>query len=139
MSQIIEANVFNIAENYHALISMINTVEKLSALQSDYIVKRFNSKVKIAVFAAKEISGRFVFLDESTPPGNTIELRILRELLNEFKDLARIMELGLDVEDFDYGTDMAELHYSYQGAFKALHRDISALNELLPANQLQAA
>lgn len=32
MSQIIEANVFNIAENYHALISMINTVEKLSAL-----------------------------------------------------------------------------------------------------------
>ena len=61
-----------------------------------------------------------MFLDESTPPGNTIELRILRELLNEFKDLARIMELGLDVEDFDYGTDMAELHYSYQGAFKAL-------------------
>ena len=53
-----------------------------------------------------------MFLDESTPPGNTIELRILRELLNEFKDLARIMELGLDVEDFDYGTDMAELHYS---------------------------
>ena len=56
MSQIIEANVFNIVENYHALISMINTVEKLSALQGDYIVKRFNSKVKIAVFAAKEIS-----------------------------------------------------------------------------------
>ena len=54
MSQIIEANVFNIAENYHALISMINTVEKLSAMQGDYIVKRFNSKVKIAVFAAKE-------------------------------------------------------------------------------------
>lgn len=139
MSQSIEANLFNIAENYYALISMINTVEKLSALQSDYIVKRFNSKVKIAAFAAKEISGRFVFLDESTSPGNIIELRVLRELLNEFKDLARIMELGLDVEDFEYGTDMAELHYSYQGAFKALYRDISALNELLPANQLQAA
>lgn len=139
MQNSVNIDFSELTNDFSHYLAMIKTIEKSSSLCNEASTTCFNLRVKFAVLAAQEIGVRRNFFNNSEILENHSSSHHPVEIIEELCSLAEIMEIGLDIESFEEGSDHEQLYLSYQGAFSLLHQEINRLKAVYSKCNLKAA